>query len=68
MAVSSRTRKLRETTECSKCRQLARRVAKLEKQLAAVLQRIDKLEMTVFRPTGSPAASCGLRAEPPGEK
>ncbi len=36
--------KLRETTECSNCKQLARRVAKLENQLAAALQRIDKVE------------------------
>jgi transposase len=36
--------KLRETTECPNCKQLARRVAKLEEQLATALQRIDKLE------------------------
>lgn len=44
MSVSSRTMRLRETRECPNCKQLARRVAKLEEQLAAALQRIDKLE------------------------
>jgi len=36
--------KLRETSECQNCKPIARRLAKLEQQLAAALQRIDKLE------------------------
>jgi len=36
--------KLRETRECPNCKQLGQRVAKLERQLAVALQRIDKLE------------------------
>ena len=44
IAVSSRTMKLRETTECPNCKKLARRVAKLEAQLAPALQRIAQLE------------------------
>lgn len=36
--------KLRQASECPNCKQLARRIAKLEEQLAAALQRIDKLE------------------------
>jgi len=36
--------KLRETTECPNCKRLAGRVAKLEEQLAAALQRISELE------------------------
>jgi predicted nucleic acid-binding Zn-ribbon protein len=44
MIVSSRTMKLRETNECPNCKPIARRLAKLEQQLAAALERIDKLE------------------------
>jgi transposase len=36
--------KLRETSECPNCKPIARRLAKLERQLAAALQRIDELE------------------------
>jgi len=36
--------KLRETSECPNCKPIARRLAKLEQQLAAALQGIDKLE------------------------
>jgi len=36
--------KLRETTDCPNCKKLARRVAKLEEQLAAALERIAQLE------------------------
>jgi transposase len=36
--------KLRETNECPNCKPIARRLAKLEQQLAAALERIDKLE------------------------
>jgi uncharacterized coiled-coil protein SlyX len=51
MAVSSRTMKLRETTECPNCKRLAEQVARqdakiadLKAQLAAALQRIAQLE------------------------
>ena len=36
--------KLRETSECPNCKPIARRLAKLEQQLAETLQRVDKLE------------------------
>jgi chromosome segregation ATPase len=36
--------KLRETNECPNGKPIARRLAKLEQQLAAALERIDKLE------------------------
>jgi len=36
--------KLRETSECPNCKPIARRLAKLEQQLPAAVQRIDKLE------------------------
>jgi transposase len=36
--------KLRETSECPNCKPIARRLVKLEQQLATALQRIDKLE------------------------
>ncbi len=50
--------KLRETTECPNCTQLARRVAKLEKQLTAAFQRIDKLEQENTQLKQQLAAAC----------
>ncbi len=44
MPVSSRTMKLRPTTECPNCKKLAGRVGELEEQVAAALERIAELE------------------------
>jgi len=41
--------KLRETTECPNCEKLARRVAKLEEQMAPTVERMDKLEVENLR-------------------
>jgi len=43
MAVVSHAMKPWETSECPNCKPIARRLAKLEQQLADTLQRIDTL-------------------------
>ena len=42
--VCSRTMKLRETHECPNCKRLAKRLDKLEEQVADALARIAELE------------------------